>query len=68
VTGDFDDEPSLGSFDRMTDQTKSWRVHMWAGENGAELDDADREADEADRENQIDDCSIDTDELDSAKS
>jgi hypothetical protein len=40
-----DDEPSLGSFDRMTDQSKSWRTQtIWAFPAvDAELDDADRE-------------------------
>jgi hypothetical protein len=40
-----DDEPSLGSFDRMTDQSKSWRQgHLWEiPEVDAEQDDADAE-------------------------
>jgi hypothetical protein len=51
-----DEEPSLGSFDRMTDQRKSWRVAEVPGFHGddAELDpaegregDDERERDEA---------------------
>jgi hypothetical protein len=40
-----DDEPSLGSFDRMPDQDKSWRqVSIWAfPEIDGEVDDCDRE-------------------------
>ena len=44
--GDGEDaEPSLGSFDRMTDQSKSWRqVSIWAfPEVDGEVDDCDRE-------------------------
>jgi hypothetical protein len=40
-------EPSLGSFDRMTNQEKSWKQRFnssnWHAGNDAELDDADRE-------------------------
>jgi hypothetical protein len=41
-------EPNLGSFDRMMDQTKSWRQHCgrtmgWGHFTDAEQDDADRE-------------------------
>jgi hypothetical protein len=42
-------EPSLGSFDRMTDQSKSWRTcgSVWAfPEVDGEVDDADREDDD----------------------
>ena len=40
-----DDEPSLGSFDRMTNQEKSWRTQsIWAFPAvDAEQDDCDRE-------------------------
>ena len=40
-----DDEPSLGSFDRMTDQSKAWRQgNLWEPpEVDAEQDDADAE-------------------------
>jgi hypothetical protein len=45
-----DDEPSLGSFDRMVDQEKSWRtadrnpdVYGWSGGTDNELDDCDYE-------------------------
>jgi hypothetical protein len=43
-----DDEPSLGSFDRMTNQEKSWRVQsLWAFPAvDAEQDDYDREDDD----------------------
>jgi hypothetical protein len=43
-----DTEPSLGSFDRMTDQSKSWRQgHLWdVAEVDAEQDEADREDDD----------------------
>jgi hypothetical protein len=48
-----DEEPTLGSFDRMTDQGKSWRQHegpgrAW-GADDVEQDDCDRE-DNGDRE------------------
>lgn len=45
-----DSEPSLGSFDRMTDQTKSWRQGgLWEiPGTDAELDDCDREDDDPD--------------------
>ena len=44
VTGE-DDEPSLGSFDRFIDQTKSWhqRCGCWWPGIDCELDNADRE-------------------------
>lgn len=53
-TGDAEEgadaEPSLGSFDRMTDQSKSWQtvdrnpdLYGWAGGVDNELDDADHE-------------------------
>jgi hypothetical protein len=45
-----DEEPSLGSFDRMTDQSKSWRtidrnpdVYGWTSNADNELDDCDHE-------------------------
>lgn len=38
-----DDEPSLGSFDRMMDQTMSTVVRLVEAEPDAELDDCDRE-------------------------
>lgn len=39
-----DDEPSLGSFDRMANQDKSWRQCLWdIPEYDAEQDDCDRE-------------------------
>jgi hypothetical protein len=45
-----DAEPSLGSFDRMTDQSKSWLVccrnvdlYGWTANNDNELDDCDHE-------------------------
>jgi hypothetical protein len=45
-----DAEPSLGSFDRMMDQSKSWRVccrnvdlYGWTANNDNELDDCDHE-------------------------
>ena len=45
-----DSEPSLGSFDRMMDQSKSWRVYErnvdlygWTAGNDNELDDCDHE-------------------------
>jgi hypothetical protein len=43
-----DDEPSLGSFDRMTNQDKAWRQQsLWAFPAvDAEQDDADREDDD----------------------
>lgn len=42
-----DAEPSLGSFDRMTDQTKAWRVNDgWACGVDNEHDDSDREDDD----------------------
>lgn len=43
-----DAEPSLGSFDRMTDQTKSWRQGRLCEIPGidAEQDDSDREDDD----------------------
>jgi hypothetical protein len=45
-----DAEPSLGSFDRMIDQSKSWRTQsLWAfPEVDGEVDDCDRE--DADRD------------------
>lgn len=45
-----DAEPSLGSFDRITDQTRAWRsgVHFL----DAEQDDCDREDDDPDEEKQ----------------
>jgi hypothetical protein len=44
---DDDAEPSLGSFDRLTNQTRAWR-QSWSNFPGQdyEVDDADREADE----------------------
>jgi hypothetical protein len=45
--GDTDAEPSLGSFDRMSDQIKAWAARGW-GEVDLELDDADREDDDPD--------------------
>ncbi len=44
VTGE-DDEPSLGSFDRFIDQTKSWqrRCGTWWPGIDCELDNADNE-------------------------
>jgi hypothetical protein len=43
-----DSEPSLGSFDRMVDQDKSWRTVMGEDHVGTdcELDDCDREDDD----------------------
>lgn len=48
-----DTEPSLGSFDRMVDQEKSWRtvdrnpdVYGWSSGNDNELDDCDYEDDD----------------------
>ena len=39
-----DEEPSLGSFDRLTDQEKSWRQYRQASHDvDAEQDDADAE-------------------------
>ena len=44
---DADDEPSLGSFDRMTDQSKSWRLRLWDIPGvDAEQDDSDSEDDD----------------------
>lgn len=40
--GDPDAEPSLGSFDRMSDQIKAWDHRPW-GDVDTEQDDADRE-------------------------
>ena len=47
-----DDEPSLGSFDRMTDQERSWRTQsLWAFPAvDAEQDDCDREDCDPDEE------------------
>jgi len=54
-----DDEPSLGSFDRMTDQEKSWRkvdrnpdVYGWSGGVDNEQDDCDYEDDDPDEAKQ----------------
>jgi hypothetical protein len=49
-----DDEPSLGSFDRMTDQSKSWRTQStWAFPAvDAEQDDCDREDDDPNEDRQ----------------
>lgn len=49
-----DAEPSLGSFDRMTDQTKSWRqAGLWVVPSvDAEQDDCDREDDDPDEAKQ----------------
>lgn len=44
---DTDAEPSLGSFDRMSDQIKAWATRGW-GEVDVELDEADREDDDPD--------------------
>jgi hypothetical protein len=40
-----DDEPELGSFDQMIDQTKSWRQRdvPWVSTRDTELDEADKE-------------------------
>lgn len=45
---DADDEPSLGSFDRMADQSKAWRRQgLWAFPVvDGEADDCDREDDD----------------------
>lgn len=47
---DAEDEPSLGSFDRMTDQERSWRQQsLWAFPAvDGEQDDCDREDDDPD--------------------
>ena len=53
--GEGDDaEPSLGSFDRMTDQSKAWRTQsLWAFPKvDAELDDCDRKDADPDRAKQ----------------
>jgi hypothetical protein len=49
-----DAEPSLGSFDRMTNQDKAWRTQsLWAfPEVDGEVDDADREDDDPDEAKQ----------------
>lgn len=49
-----DEEPSLGSFDRMTDQEKSWRTHsLWAfPAPDGEVDDCDREDCDPDEDKQ----------------
>lgn len=49
-----DDEPSLGSFDRMTNQEKSWRTQSpWAFPAvDAEQDDCDREDDDPNEDKQ----------------
>ena len=49
-----DDEPSLGSFDRMMDQSKSWRTQsLWAFPAvDAEQDDCDREDDDPNEDKQ----------------
>jgi hypothetical protein len=39
---DADDEPSLGSFDRLMNQEDAWRQRVWSFED-AEHDTADRE-------------------------
>ncbi|UFW47121.1 MULTISPECIES: hypothetical protein [Bradyrhizobium] len=44
--GDPDAEPSLGSFDRMSDQIKAWANR--GGDTDLEQDDADREDDDPD--------------------
>ncbi|MBR0685300.1 hypothetical protein JQ594_05195 [Bradyrhizobium manausense] len=42
-----DDEPSLGSFDRMTNQDKAWRqIGSWCAGSDLEQDDCDREDDD----------------------
>jgi hypothetical protein len=41
--GDFDMEPSLGSFDRMSDQIKAWSTRGFSAEIDTELDTADAE-------------------------
>ena len=48
------EEPSLGSFDRMTDQSKAWRQQsLWAFPAvDAEVDDCDREEDDPDEAKQ----------------
>ena len=47
---DVDGEPSLGAFDRVIDQSKSWTQRLgpstWHAAIDAELDDADREDDD----------------------
>ena len=49
-----DDEPSLGSFDRMVDQTKSYRQTVgWNRSQDFEQDDCDRE--DGDQDEQCDD-------------
>jgi hypothetical protein len=45
-----DDEPPLGSFDRMMDQTKSWQYQAWRGGFLCEDAPVDAEHDEADAE------------------
>jgi hypothetical protein len=49
-----DDEPSLGSFNRMLDQSKAWRTQsMWAFPAvDAEQDDCDREDDDPNEDKQ----------------
>lgn len=54
--GDGEDaEPSLGSFDRMVDQSKAWRrVSIWAfPEVDGEVDDCDREDCDPDEDKQL---------------
>ncbi len=47
--GPEDDEPSLGSLDRMTDQSKSWAVKNWDPVTGADFE-VDSEKDDSDSE------------------
>ena len=58
IDGDFDNEPSLGSFDRLMNQEHGWIEREVRG-HAPYLD---RELDPAEREGQIDDGPIDTDE------